>query len=73
MWESIWIGAVCIYPDRHRTKHCRNLTFEPLFCEVVGFVYLACSVAYIGLFRLLRARLGSSRVRSVCGPEPLCT
>ena len=40
----LWIDAVCIYPDRHRTKCCRNLRFEPQFCEGVGFVHLTCRI-----------------------------
>ena len=39
-----WIDAVCIYQDRYRTKCCRNLRFEPLFCEGVGFAHLACRI-----------------------------
>jgi hypothetical protein len=35
--RSLWIDAICIYPDRHRTKCCRNLRFEPQFCEGFGF------------------------------------
>jgi hypothetical protein len=40
----LWVDAICIYPDRHRTKCCRNLRFEPLFCEGVGFAHLACRI-----------------------------
>jgi hypothetical protein len=29
----IWADAVCIYSDRSRIKHCRNLRFGPLFSE----------------------------------------
>src|SRR3984957_381778 len=36
-----WVDAVCIYQDRHRTKYCRNLRFEPLFREGVGSAHLA--------------------------------
>jgi hypothetical protein len=39
---SFWVDSICIYLDRYRTKCCRNLRFEPLFCEGVGFVHLAC-------------------------------
>src|SRR5207253_5819195 len=28
----MWADAICMYPDRHRTKYCRNLRFEPPFC-----------------------------------------
>jgi hypothetical protein len=38
----VWVDALCIYLDRYRTKCRRNLRFEPLFCEGVGFAYLAC-------------------------------
>jgi hypothetical protein len=38
----IWIDAVCTYPDRYRTKCCRNLRFAPQFCEGVGSAHLAC-------------------------------
>jgi hypothetical protein len=41
---SLWIDALCIYPDRYRTKCCRNLRFEPQFCEGVGFAHLACQI-----------------------------
>jgi len=27
----LWIDAICMYPDRYRTKCCRNLRFEPQF------------------------------------------
>jgi hypothetical protein len=37
----IWIDSICIYLGQHRTKYCRNLRFEPLFCEGVGFAHLA--------------------------------
>jgi len=37
----IWIDALCIYQDRHRTKYRRNLRFEPLFREGVGSAHLA--------------------------------
>jgi len=30
---KFWIDAICIYSDRSRMKHCRNLRFEPPFCE----------------------------------------
>jgi hypothetical protein len=39
-----WVDAVCIYPDRHRSKCCRNLRFEPQFCEGIGFAHLACRI-----------------------------
>src|SRR5271156_5680745 len=39
--RAIWIDALCIYQDRHRTKYCRNLRFEPLFREGVGSAHLA--------------------------------
>jgi Heterokaryon incompatibility protein (HET) len=32
-----WIDQLCMYPDRSRTKSCRNLRFAPLFCEGFGF------------------------------------
>jgi hypothetical protein len=35
----LWVDAVCIYRDRYRSKCCRNLTFEPQFCEGVGFAH----------------------------------
>ena len=31
----LWIDSLCIYSDRSRMKHCRNLRFEPPFCEGV--------------------------------------
>jgi hypothetical protein len=39
---SLWADGICMYPDRHRTKCCRNLRFEPQFCERVGSAHLAC-------------------------------
>jgi len=33
----VWVDAICTYPDRHRTKCCRNLRCEPQFCEGVWF------------------------------------
>jgi Heterokaryon incompatibility protein (HET) len=33
---------ICIYQDRYRSKCCRNLRFEPQFCEGVGFAHLYC-------------------------------
>jgi Heterokaryon incompatibility protein (HET) len=41
---AIWIDALRIYPDRYRTKCCRNLRFEAQFCEGVGFAHLACRI-----------------------------
>jgi hypothetical protein len=38
---TIWADQICIYPDRYRTKCCRNLRSEPQFCERVGFAHLA--------------------------------
>jgi hypothetical protein len=76
----LWADAVCIHQDRCRTKCCRNLRFEPLFCEGVSFGHLACRLleperalttlcpsppfTHISLFRLLRAGSGSSAIRS---------
>lgn len=40
----VWIDQICIYQDRYRTKCCRNLRFDPLFCEGVGFAHLACRI-----------------------------
>jgi hypothetical protein len=35
--KRLWIDQLCIYSDRSRIKHLRNLRFEPLFCEgVIG-------------------------------------
>jgi len=31
----LWADQICIYSDRSRMKHCRNLRFEPPFCEGV--------------------------------------
>jgi hypothetical protein len=41
----IWVDAVCIYQDRHRTKYCRILRFEPLFRE--GGWFCAFSVSQL--------------------------
>src|SRR5271170_983143 len=38
------VDAVCIYQDRYRSKCCRNLRFEPQFCEGVGFAHLTCRI-----------------------------
>jgi hypothetical protein len=40
--QYIWVDSVCIYPDRYRTKCCRNLRFEPQFSEGVGSAHLVC-------------------------------
>jgi Heterokaryon incompatibility protein (HET) len=40
----LWVDAVCTYQDRYRSKCCRNLRFEPRFCEGVGFAHLACRI-----------------------------
>jgi hypothetical protein len=40
----LWADALCIYQDRYRSKCCRNLRFEPRFCEGVGFAHLACQI-----------------------------
>jgi Heterokaryon incompatibility protein (HET) len=40
----LWADAICTYPDRYRTKCCRNLRFEPQFCEGVGFAHLTCRI-----------------------------
>jgi hypothetical protein len=39
--ELCWIDTICNYQDRYRSKCCRNLRFEPLFCEGVGSAHLA--------------------------------
>ena len=31
--RRLWIDALCLYSDRSRMKHCRNLRCEPPFCE----------------------------------------
>ena len=36
----VWIDQICIYSDRSRIKHCRNLRFDPLFSEGFNFAYL---------------------------------
>jgi hypothetical protein len=41
----LWIDAICIYQDRYRTKCCRNLRFEPLFCEGFGFAYFRTRIS----------------------------
>jgi hypothetical protein len=40
----LWADQICIYQDRYRSKCCRNLRFEPQFCEGVGFAHLACRI-----------------------------
>ena len=63
----LWIDAICIYQDRHRTKYCRNFRFEPLFREGVGSAHLASLSSihtHMSLFGLLRAGSGSSTIRS---------
>jgi Heterokaryon incompatibility protein (HET) len=37
--RKLWVDAICIYSHRTRIKCCRNLRFEPLFCE--GFDFTA--------------------------------
>jgi hypothetical protein len=74
------IALICMYPDRHRTKCCRNLRCEPQFCEGVGFAHLACRFleperalttlrlsppfTHMSLFRLLRAGSGPFTIRN---------
>jgi hypothetical protein len=48
--KTFWIDQICIYQDRYRTKCSRNLRFEPLFCNGVGFACLACPVHTHELF-----------------------
>jgi hypothetical protein len=50
----LWVDAICVYPDRHRTKCCRNLRFELLLCEGIGFAHLACRIgkAFFGAWRI---------------------
>ena len=38
------IDAICIYPDRSRIKHRRNLRLGPLFWEVFGSTHLTCPI-----------------------------
>ncbi|KAF2188004.1 hypothetical protein K469DRAFT_704283 [Zopfia rhizophila CBS 207.26] len=40
----LWADALCLYLDRSRIKHCKNLWLEPLFCEVFDFAHLACQI-----------------------------
>jgi hypothetical protein len=42
--RKFWVDAICMYQDRYRSKCCRNLRFEPQFCEGVGFAHLACRI-----------------------------
>jgi hypothetical protein len=74
------IALICMYPDRHRTKCCRNSRCEPQFCEGVGFAHLACRFleperalttlrlsppfTHMSLFRLLRAGSGPFTIRN---------
>jgi hypothetical protein len=43
--KILWIDAICLYQDRYRTKCCRNLRFEPLFCERVGFAHFPTRIS----------------------------
>jgi hypothetical protein len=64
--KTAWMDALCINQDRHRTKYCRNLRFEPLFREGVGSAHLASLGSihiHMNLFGLLRAGSGSSTIR----------
>jgi Heterokaryon incompatibility protein (HET) len=40
--ELLWVDAICIYSHRTRIKCCRNMSFEPLFCEGFDFTRLVC-------------------------------
>jgi hypothetical protein len=33
----VWIDAICLYVDQHRTKYHRNLRFGPLFSGGLRF------------------------------------
>src|SRR5256885_12454433 len=48
------IDSVCMYQDRYRSKCCRNLKFEPQFCEGVGFAHLACRIGKFTLRVFIR-------------------
>ena len=37
--QLLWGNALCIYPDRSRIKHLRNLRFALKFCEGVDFTH----------------------------------
>jgi len=41
--RMLWIDALCIYLGRSRNRCCRNLRFEPLFCEWAGFTHFSMS------------------------------
>jgi hypothetical protein len=43
--STYWADAVCIYPDRYRTKYCRNLRVNPLIYEGV-FLYIQATVSW---------------------------
>ncbi len=53
--SPIWIDAICIYSDRSRIKHCRNLGVKTLFSERFLF---ACIVGLVLTHGLVWAPLG---------------
>jgi hypothetical protein len=71
----LWVDAVCVYPDRHRTKCCRNLRFEPLLCE--GDWFCASSVPNWKslLWCLENQRYGSIQRSRLCSAArtPTCS
>jgi Heterokaryon incompatibility protein (HET) len=38
----LWCDAICMYSNRSRIKHCKNLRFDPLFSEGFDFAHLLC-------------------------------
>jgi hypothetical protein len=45
--RTLWVDALCIYPDRSQIKHRRNLRPGPLFCEVFISAHLTCWIREI--------------------------
>ena len=44
---TLWIDAICIYPDRSQIKHLPKRRLEPPFWEVFDSSHLACRIGKI--------------------------
>jgi Heterokaryon incompatibility protein (HET) len=66
--RTLWIDAICISPDRHRTKCCRNLRFRPQFCEGFGF----CLGAEKFMLRAFKKNSSVDYLYPPCTETPPC-
>jgi hypothetical protein len=60
------IDSVCIYPDRSRIRHLRNLRFEPLFCEGVDYNQEPDCAPEGGIIRLLQRSVKPASQLHIC-------